>query len=67
MSASTVTEKEIEAAVRGGQFAGRRRLSAGKCPFDPVGDDRQRTLAAAWMRGYLHRNPPADGRVSYDD
>jgi hypothetical protein len=66
-NASTVTEAELDAARRGAEFAARRRIPASRCPFDPAGDARQKTLASAWMRAYLHRNPPADGRVSYDD
>lgn len=61
-----VTAAQIKAARVGGRFAGRRRLAATSCPYDPAGDAGQRTLARAWLNAYLTYNPPV-GTVSYDD
>jgi hypothetical protein len=64
--ASTVTDRELATARVAGAFAARRGLDSKRCPYDPAGDARQRTLASAWMRAYLHTRPPA-GSVDYSD
>jgi hypothetical protein len=63
---STVTPADVGNAERLGRFAARRRLAVTTCPYRPAEDARQSALAAAWMRAYLHYNPPM-GTVSYAD
>lgn len=52
-------------AARSGRYAGARGMDPSSCPHDPQGSPRERTLAAAWMRGYLHARPPAPGQVDH--
>lgn len=63
---SAVTGKDLSNARRLAQFAARRMLTPTACPYDPTGNDRQRALAAVWMREFLHRRPPAPGTVDHD-
>lgn len=66
MNHSDLLTTGVPRAETVGRFAGRRGMPVTGCPFDAAGDAEQRTLAAAWVRGYLTARPPRPGQVLYE-
>lgn len=61
-----MTSIDTDRARAAGAYAARRQLPVTACPYDPA-DPQQRTLAANFVRGYLHQRPPTQVDYNGDD
>lgn len=65
--ATAATDRDVARARRLALYAVRTGQPVTSCPFNPGGDVYQRQCASAWVRTYLHHQPPGPATVSYDD
>ncbi|WP_431928537.1 Rmf/CrpP family protein [Nonomuraea jabiensis] len=53
----SLSELDHRAAVTTARWAALNRRPITDCPYDPVGDNRQRALALLWVRIYRRTQP----------